>query len=41
MLQEPHHMEVADMVKETFDVRLCHPLRTLPDRNSLVLLEYF
>jgi hypothetical protein len=33
MLQELHHMEVADMVKETFDVRLCHPLRTFPGHD--------
>jgi hypothetical protein len=33
MLQKPHQMDVADTVEETFDVRLHHPLRTLPGHD--------
>ena len=33
MLQKPHQMDVANMVKESFDVRLHHPLRTLPGHD--------
>jgi hypothetical protein len=33
MLQKPHQMDVADPVEETFDVRLYHPLRTLPGHD--------
>ena len=33
MLQEPHQMDVANMIEESFDVRLHHPLRTLPGHD--------
>ena len=33
MPQEPHQMNVANMVEETFDVCLHHPLRTLPGHD--------